>query len=251
MIFCSSDNDPTNIIHYFGGLAVRIPLQYLDFAFWGVGPNRSSISIGIERKRLDAHSTDLIDSLITTKRLIQQIRDARQVHRVIYLIGEGRWRPGVDGLVEIPLGRTWAPVIPSIAYAHLDKSLSSLEIVEGIIYRRAEGPKETAQIVIDLYNWWQTAPEEHQTSRVFSDSVPLVGKMSLLRRIAKELPDVGFELSERVAQEFSSVQELVNAEERRWLRIKGIGRVMASRIVRAIEGNGNGRARPTEAPPPF
>src|SRR3989304_4093157 len=97
-IYASQDNDPTELAAKFlGGTAVKVPLQFGDFVFSGRGWGDEPISICCERKRI----RDLINSLVLGKRLVQQFRDARTAHQMLYLFIEDPYREGRDGLVEV------------------------------------------------------------------------------------------------------------------------------------------------------
>lgn len=228
MIFASQDRDPTDIIRYFGDMATRIPLAFGDFAFFGWGEGHTPISISVERKRI----LDAINS-VRDGRLAAQVVRARRVHQVVYIIVEGRFRPGIDGLIELPRRGGWVVVEPAMEYRRLDNSLNTLHHA-GFLVRRTETPRETAEVVLNLYHWWQRPPEEHTTGQgIYQGHMSLRG-LSLLRRMAQELPGIGWELSARVEQSFESVQEMVGADVDRWQQIEGIGKGKAEAVVRGL-----------------
>jgi len=59
--------------------------------------------------------------------------------------------------------------------------------------------------------------------------------ISLVRRVAKELPGVGWELSGRAEMEFESVREMVNADESRWEKLDKVGPGKSKRIIESLE----------------
>ena len=58
----------------------------------------------------------------------------------------------------------------------------------------------------------------------------LLTRPSLVRRVAKELPDIGWERSLTIEQRWSTVREMVNAPADEWIELEGIGKGIASKI---------------------
>ena len=54
--------------------------------------------------------------------------------------------------------------------------------------------------------------------------------VSLVRRVAKELPGIGWERSLLVEETFDSVRTMVNAPLEEWLEIEGIGKGIATKV---------------------
>src|SRR3990172_8694808 len=163
-IYASQDNDPTELAAKFlGGTAVKVPLQFGDFVFSGRGWGDEPISICCERKRI----RDLINSLVLGKRLVQQFRDARTAHQVLYLFIEELYKEGANGLVQVyrrfdPNYQEWVtlncgtkdkPIY--IEFSRLSNSLESVAVVQGVQLRWTSGPEQTAKRLLDLYRWWQ------------------------------------------------------------------------------------------------
>ena len=238
MILKSDDPDHTDIAQYFPpGLLLELPLAHGDFAFWS---GDGELAIGIERKRMtppgrEGKRADLIQSLVVGNRLVQQIRDAREDYQIQYLIAEGIWRPSPeDGLLEMQERGNWVVYDnPPIPYSRLDSCLNSIEILEGVHVKRTSNARETAATIINLFHWWQKDLGEHTTTKVFHHPSLLIGKMSLVRRVANELDGIGWELSEKVEKHFRSVEEMVEAGEKEWAKIEKIGKKKARAIVEA------------------
>ena len=53
---------------------------------------------------------------------------------------------------------------------------------------------------------------------------------SLLRRVAKELPGIGWERSLLVESHWKSIRDMVNATPEEWTQIDGIGKGISKRI---------------------
>jgi DNA integrity scanning protein DisA with diadenylate cyclase activity len=58
----------------------------------------------------------------------------------------------------------------------------------------------------------------------------LLTRPSLVRRVAKELPDIGWERSFTIEQRWPTVREMVNAPADDWVKLEGIGKGIASKI---------------------
>ncbi|KKK85044.1 hypothetical protein LCGC14_2777270, partial [marine sediment metagenome] len=63
-------------------------------------------------------------------------------------------------------------------------------------------------------------------------------KPTLVRRIANELPGIGWERSVAVAAKFSSVAAMMSATQKDWTEIEGIGSKIAKEVKRALSGWG-------------
>jgi ERCC4-type nuclease len=163
--------------------------------------------------------------------------DAGFTHLV--LVVEGRMRPGTSGYVEIPRAKSWLPIIPEIEYSRFDSYLTQLAAYGGVIVKRSESVKETAEIIRSVYHTFQTAPEDHDSlhaiyTEPFPGPVSLFHPPSLLRRIAKELPGIGWKRSAAVSERFDSVQEMFAAGVDEWRQIPGIGKKTAENVRMAI-----------------
>jgi DNA integrity scanning protein DisA with diadenylate cyclase activity len=64
-------------------------------------------------------------------------------------------------------------------------------------------------------------------------------KPGLVRRVAAELPLIGWDRSSDVAMTFPSVLAMVLADEKDWQKIKGIGKTIARKVVAALKGDTN------------
>ena len=61
-------------------------------------------------------------------------------------------------------------------------------------------------------------------------------KLQLLHRVAGELPGIGFNRAKDVAKHFGSLIEMVLASEKEWRKIDGIGKGIASKVVKELQG---------------
>ena len=94
-----------------------------------------------------------------------------------------------------------------------------------------------------LYNWFQR--EEHSSVQVVYSGKQLYAETALLvkptlaRRVAKELPGIGIKRSAEVAKVFHTLEQMVEATPKDWMRVEGVGKGIAAKIYQAIHQNGS------------
>jgi len=218
------------------GLQVEIipQLDFADAAFFGHGPEgEHSRMIGVEIKKLR--------DLLNVERLSgHQLPGLLRQYDHVWLIVEGLWRPGPDGVLEIPRGGTWFPLELGrrrYMYREVSNYLTTLQVKCGVKVCRTATRDETARVIADLYGWWNDKAwaqhRSHLTLHRAADAAFLVPP-PLRRRLANELPGIGHDRSDAVAKFFGTTLEMINADRKTWEQIKGIGNTLASRIVEAI-----------------
>lgn len=94
-------------------------------------------------------------------------------------------------------------------------------------------------------NWFSRAEHHshkvmHGTKELFADQALLV-KPTLARRVAAQLPGIGEKRSAEVAREFHTLEQMVNASAKDWLRVEGVGKGIATKVYQAIHQNGTGK----------
>jgi len=57
-----------------------------------------------------------------------------------------------------------------------------------------------------------------------------------IAKVAKELPAIGWERGVAAAHVFPSIRAMINATEREWQEVPGVGKVIAKSIVRTVNG---------------
>ena len=240
-----NDNDLANIL---GSMAIRCPIPHGDILFFGKWEDKDCAEIVIrvlmERKKI----SDMANSVITGRYLsqVQAAHDTGIDHQI--LVVEGDIRSGDDGLLEIPhwrredgkTKRIWEPVTPTIQYSRFDQYLSEIHLFTGIMVKRSADVKETAAQVKAMWLLYQKPPSEHSSLKsIYSPPVPhteFLARPSLVRRVAKELDGIGWERSGEVAKRFADIRQMVEATEKDWLSVPGIGKITAKRTVMALNG---------------
>lgn len=217
--------------HFPKGVAVMGHLEYADLAF----VSSKYASIGIERKALQ----DLLSSMQTGRLAGVQLRGLLACYDVTYLIVEGIWRPDGSGRIIAPRGKTWQPVAHGrrqYTLRELDGFLNTLAIETGLQIRQTGTLHHTAMTVYNLYNWWQkdahTSHLAMHKNRFIDDGSQgiLLGRPSLVRRIAAELPGIGWGRSKDVEAYFKTMEAMMAADEKEWRKVRGIGKVLASKV---------------------
>jgi ERCC4-type nuclease len=215
-------------------------LEAGDVAWLGRGPDESLVPCAIEIKRVG----DLLQSITSGRLVGEQLPKLIHNYQRVWLLVEGRYRAGADGLVETRQGPQWAPLISGrgpMTYRAVESFLTTLEVRTGIHLRHTFDREETAVVIAALYSWWTgKAWEEHHAHHALHHPITdadLLYKPSLRRRIAAELPGIGVGKSAAVADHFPSVRALVEADEIAWTRIPGIGKGLAKKITEAINGS--------------
>ncbi len=243
-IYTSNLPNDADMIRALGSIAVPMPL-FTDACFAGVGDNDTPLLVGVERKKLG----DLA-SCIHDGRLMFQLQVSKEAGcDVLCLIVEGDCRPNPeDGVLEMPVwginaklkrSQYWTPVLPITTYSRFDQYLTELDYLAGVVVKRSRNVLETAAIIKALWLNFQTAPGDHNSLKQMFKS-PVQGvqlvRPSLVRRVASELPGIGWERSRVVAEHFQSIRAMVEAPVPEWAALDGIGKKTAAKVVQALGG---------------
>ena len=213
-------------------------LDFADFCFEGNGP-RGLAMIGIERKRL----RDAISSMRTGRFQGHQLLGMLKNYDYSYLYVEGIFHANPQtGILEEACPGAWRPVMlgrQGFTFRELDNWLTSLERKAGLVVRRTDIDRDTAISVVNLWHWWNDKEwaehRGHLALNVAAESGWVV-KPGLARRVAAQLPGIGWEKSGAVIGRFRSVQDMANADERQWTEVPGVGKTLSARFVRLMRG---------------
>lgn len=228
-------------------------LEFGDVAFVGRGPNDDWIKVGIEYKSLPDVLACITTGRFAGHQLPGMLRHdvASREYDVTWLLVQGIWRVDMhSGVLQVPRrtngGTAWVPVqVGPRGYMGRDLEGFLLTITQqsGIRIAKVGSETEAAAWLATLYHWWTDKTwDQHKSLQTFDLSGPLIQTESpkFTRRVAKELPGVGWVKSERVVEHFGCVTAMAEADEKEWARVPGIGKVLAGRIVAALHGAGTG-----------
>jgi ERCC4-type nuclease len=217
----------------------RTRMDFGDFAFTGCGAE-GPVFVGLERKAMG----DLLNSIMTGRLSGHQLIGLLDAYQYVYIVVEGWWRSNpTSGLLETYGGRGWHPIsVGSRRFMarELIGYLNTLTVRAGIIVTYTWNKHGTAELVSALYRWWQKPWEEHSSHLAQYKAGPpdhaALVRPSLVRRVAAELPGVGWGKSEAVAGAFSTVEDMVRADVAEWENIPGIGPKLARGAVASLKG---------------
>lgn len=208
-------------------------LQYGDIAFDSTGGKL----VGIEVKKIN----DAVNSLLSGRLADHQLPGMLQLYDCSYLIIEGYYRCDPEsGLIQGWRGGRWSDLTAGrqrLTWSALDNWLTSMETLGGLRVRRTTTEAETVRTIQALYNWWQK--DEHKSLRVFNTAADAaaIDRPGFERRVAKELPLIGWERSKDVVKHFGTVYRMATAPISEWLKVDGIGPGIAGKVVAAINGD--------------
>lgn len=240
VIFCSDLANDQDMIASLGSCAVPIPRLFTDACFTGVGEGGIPLLVAVERKKIGDLAMCMNNGRLLRQMQLVQEHDAG----VFVLIVEGVYRcgrgSGLDGLLVVPrTGRDWVPIRPVMTFSRFEQYLTELAWLAGVIVKHSDNVQRTADIIKALYTSFQKEPERHQSLRKFfltaPSPVPLM-EPGLVRRMAKELPGIGWTRSKAVSEQFPSVAAMCEADVKAWTRIPGVGKVLARRVFDALHG---------------
>ena len=254
----SSTRDPFNndLLRELGGIGQPSPLPYGDAVFMGYWEGGRVIRVLIERKK----TIDMVRCVMDTGRHIQQMRDAHGAgYDVQYLVLEGTHRAGPDGRLETRIRGSWQPIsrigvkgsVPDIDYSRLDNYLNQLELYLGIFTKTSAGVSETARKILDLYYLFQKPPDDHVSLRMLYKMRPdapvsyveALKEPSLIRKVANQLPGVGWKRSRGFEDRYGSLKglcvDLARGDVKGLMEVEGVGKVTAEKIVEETLKEGN------------
>ncbi len=206
------------------------PLEFGDVAFQG-----STGAVGVEIKKLN----DMLQCISTGRFAGLQLPGLSRDYQEAYLIVEGYWRPNPqDGVLETRRGREWVPVSlgkRTWMYRDFCSYLETMEVKGGVRLRRTASALETATVIYGLYAWWldYDGHRSHLALNRAGRDVALFTRPTFVRRVAAELSGVGYEKSGMIAGKFATVRDMMNATEKDWRTLPGIGKKLAKDIVGA------------------
>ena len=231
MIYLTTAHNDRDLVRYLAE-ANPVPIPHGDFIFQGVAVDEKGESLyrvcGERKKAMD------LVQCINDGRHIKQVRDAfnaKPPFTHYFLVIETISRLGPDGEFEYRTGTNWTRT--GMAWNRVMSYLNQLSFLMGVHIYWSNSPKMTAEIVRSVYNFFQVE-EHHSLKKFHSPDVTLLTTPSLLRTVAKELPGIGWERSLAIEQSFPTVREMINATEKDWQEVDGIGKVLAKRITEAL-----------------
>jgi ERCC4-type nuclease len=212
-----------------------------DVAFSGA----NDITIGIELKKVN----DALSCIYSSRLSDVQLPAMAQAYDVRYLIveelyraepGTGvlqRWRP-FKSEKDVKCGR-WQDAVGGgrnrVTYSTFELWLHSMSELGHARLERTADVEATAALIQSLYVWWNR--EDHKSFNVMfsgADTEALT-RPDLKRRLAAQLPGVGWVRSKAVANYFQTARAMFMSSPDEWESIDGIGKGIATKVSEAMD----------------
>lgn len=214
-------------------------MEFGDCCWIGNGPNGPAL-IGVELKT----AQDLLASMRTGRLCGHQLPGMSEEYFAIYLIVEGMLREEAEtGVLQRYSAGHWHDLCVGqqrFMWSEFESYLTSLDTLVGVHIRRTSTLRETVSCIRTLYQWWQKPWDQHSSHKVLYTPLPeksLLIKPSVLRRVAAQLPGIGYERSAAVEKAFGTVYRMAQADAGQWQQIDGIGKGITQKVMRAIWEN--------------
>ena len=230
-------SDLSSLLRELGISVETSRLESGDAMMIGHGPS-GMVSVGVEVKQVH----DMLSSIATGRFSGHQLPSMLETYDYQWLVVEGLSREETStGILQVPAGRgLWKDAVigsRTFMYRELECFLMSLELRTSVKWRSTVSRRSTASFLAHLHHWWTSKEwDDHRShlSLYQGGDAACLSKASLVRRVACQLPGIGWKKSGLVAAKFKSVKILANATEDEWKSIEGIGKKLSRKIVSDI-----------------
>jgi ERCC4-type nuclease len=223
-------------------ILTRIDPPFGDIAWYGNGPNHSTLRVGVEYKQMDDLLTCMIDGRFSGHQAIGMVNHYDRRYLLVEM-GRFRFDRNTGVLQKIKKDKWWDVQRNGrgFTYRELEHWFTTIEEHAQFRVIRTSSEYESARWVMSKYTWYTVKDwDDHDALKQFHVPPPPTAtfvKPGLIRRVAKELNGVGWDRSLAVESHFSSVRQLACASESDWCKVEGIGKTISTRIVREITGS--------------
>lgn len=212
----------------------KVRLEYGDVVFDGNGPN-GPIKIGIEIKTIG----DLVNSMITGRLVSKQLPELTEHCDFTFLLVVGETREN-HGLLEERKNEFWFPVNyagRNTTFSAYQSFLLALQVGFGCNLLYADDLVSSVDIIVNTYRWFNKDWEDHTTLHSIHE-VPKPNKYAtkptLVEEMASRIRGVGWKTAREIGRVFPTPEDMILADEKTWQHIPGIGKVLASKIVKQL-----------------
>lgn len=211
-----------------------------DVEIIGRGPEGRPLLVGVEFKLIPDMLTCVRDG-----RFAEQARKMKGRYEVGWLLIEGEWRLEGDG-VEV-MERRGYRARGAYTYQEAASWIFTMAQRAGVLMWRTRDRAETVAWLRALYWWWTAKDFEEHRAHLdwyrppYTPTHPFEAEPSMVQKVAAALlstgptVDVGGERARAAAGAFPSVRAMVEADEKTWRGVDGIGAKIAKRVVGAID----------------
>lgn len=219
-------------------------LEFGDAALSGHGPGGGSISIGVEMKKV----SDLLSSISTGRLGGHQIPGLLRSYDVTWLAIYGTVRVGPNNLLQVRRGPKWSNFKLGrrpVPWSYLEGALISYQLLatmagKPLFVKWLYDIDEIAAWLVVLDHWAEKKWDRHRALSVFDKSREMIAPPNAnpvemqIARTAASLPGLDWVRGWAAARHFESVTAMMDAGVKDWLRIRGIGPVLAKTAVEII-----------------
>lgn len=239
MIIIDDRDGSRDLIGYMDERAILGRLEFGDVMLSGNGPNDTTITVGVELKSI----SDLLSSISTGRLAGHQIPGLIRSYDHAWLLIFGATRPGPSNCLQIRKGKLWKTHYIGkrpTPWSFLEGFLLTAQALSGLRVKTVHDKEQAAKWLMVLDHWLEKPWEKHKGLQVFDQSgqpafIPNSNETEeLMARIASQLPAVGWQRGWAAAKHFDSVQDMIGAAPTEWVKVPGIGKVIAESAVRAI-----------------
>jgi hypothetical protein len=214
-------------------------LEFADVCLLGNGPD-GMVSVGIERKRL----RDLLDSINSGRLSGHQLIGLTNAYNYIYILVEGIFKIGKDGYIRRPKGRGWVVCQfgngDPIKYQYVTNYLNTLSIFARTIIHFTPSILASGLWLDGLYSWWTKPWKDHKSHMQFYSERPPARAFfktpKLVVRMVKEIEGVGWDRAKAIGRVYPDVMSLAFSSVEDLVKIPGIGKKTAVKILQSIRG---------------
>ena len=232
------------LIPILGDRCIACYLDAGDVVFHGYGPEGDT-TVGIEVKKVgDLLSSETTGRLVGTQ--FPAMLEAQYWPNWLLIIGS--YRSGNSGELQVRQRGAWVPFKignRTAPYSYVEAFLVEAEVFGFKV--KVVDSRETAAIWLTLlHQWWQKPWDSHKAMKKFDRSnamkralMPHEQDPDFQRKLKvasflKELPGIGWERAMAAAEYFPTIFDAVNADERQWSEVPGVGTILGKEAVRHV-----------------
>ena len=193
----------------------RIPFG--DISFVGSGMGGEPVTVGVEVKTV----RDVLQCITNGRFAGYQLPGLVQSYQQVYLLIVGEVKACIgNGLLQVRGHGGWQDATVGsrrFMYKDLHTWLLTIQIKGGIGIVTCSNYNEAILWLSGLWGWWTVKGwEEHKAHLALNTTMEsqlrdraLLIQPSLVRRVAAQLPGVGFDKSGKIAERYGTVEELM------------------------------------------
>ena len=205
-----------------------------DIAFEGRGEKGAPVMVGIEFKKLG----ELVQSLRTQRLQGYQLLKMREHFQFCYLLVEGELRYDTNGQLLRRAGRRDFKRLPgAMEVTELLKRLCVLHLRGGLNFLGARTRVDSLHWISALYRTWTDCDLDQHKSHIAIYQAPTLAPVSEFRAFISRIDGISLRKSLTIEKHFGgSIRRAVNASKAEWMKVEGIGPLIAQHINDVMEG---------------